>query len=138
MHDAEHPWHVIGQTTSTFGVRRDALVRDARLLRWGSTVGAPFDASTWAALQHVRPFAWRHLLSDLDGYASVRGLGKVVAKPAARLVLNLVSVWGRHPTRQLVAPTRDLAVHAESGRVPEDVGWDELGRAASVGPTSDD
>lgn len=122
-------WRRVRQTTSTFGVRRDALLEDHRLLRLGTTVGAPFDAATWVALQRLRPFPWRHLFADLDPHLSPRGLAKVPAKPVMRTVLNVVSTARRRLPRVLLAPREDLAMHLERDLVPPGGGWDELGRS---------
>lgn len=125
----DRAWHRVRQTTSTFGVRRDALLEDARLLKFGSMVGAPFDAATWVALQGLEPFVWRRMLSDLDGYASARGVAKVAAKPVMRAALDVVARRRRLPARVLMAPVDDLAMHLESALVPADGGWEALGRA---------
>lgn len=121
-------WHRVRQTTSTFGVRRDALLEDHRLLRLGTTVGAPFDAATWVALQRLRPFPWRHLFADLDPHLSPRGLAKVPAKPVMRTVLNVVSGARRRPPRVLLAPREDLAMHLERDLIPPGAGWEQLGQ----------
>lgn len=121
-------WHRVRQTTSTFGVRRDALLEDARLLRLGSTVGAPFDSATWVALQGIQPFPWRHTLRDLDPYLTPRGLVKVPAKPLMRGVLNAAARTRRRP-RVLMAPREHLAMHLEHDKVPPGAGWDQLGRS---------
>lgn len=124
---AGHRWDRVGATTSTFGVRSTALLRDRWLLDLGSRVGAPFDTATWHALQGFRPFPWGQLLADLEPAPTVRGTVKVVAKPLMRAVLDTAVAVAR-PQRALIAPAHPLAVHAEAGRVPDEAAWAELAR----------
>ena len=134
-----HAWHRIGKTTSTFGVRAGTLRADAWLLDLGSRVGAPFDTATWHALQGLRPFPWRHLLSDLDPAPSLRGVAKVAAKPVMRAALNVTPVLS--PRRTLIAPVEHLAVHLESGHLSAGTDWAALARQieANAGrPAPDD
>ncbi|RBY87387.1 hypothetical protein [Blastococcus sp. TF02A-26] len=136
VHAGGHRWQRIAKTTSTFGVRARALRSDRWLLDLGSRVGAPFDTATWHALQRLRPFPWRHLLSDLDPAASRRGTAKVVAKPAMRAVLNTAGLVSR--PRVLVAPVDDLAVHMEVEHLSGGTDWAALARqvetAHGLGP----
>jgi hypothetical protein len=120
-------WHRVRGTTSTFGVRRSALLADARLLKLGSMAGAPFDGATWHSLQGATPYSWRHLLHDLEPGRSPRGLAKVVAKPVMRAVVN-VATRRAGRIRVLVGPVQDQAMHLEEGVVPPDEGWEEYAR----------
>ena len=126
-------WDRIGKTTSTFGVRSAALLADRRLLDLGSRVGAPFDTATWHALQGFRPFPWRHVLADLDPAPGARGMVKVLAKPLMRTVLNGVTAVAR-PSRTLIAPVQDLAVHMELGQVSAEVDWAAVAAAVRADP----
>lgn len=128
----DHVWDRSAKTTSTFGVRAGVLLADRWLLELGSRVGAPFDTATWHALQGLRPFPVRHLLSDLAPAPSVRGVVKVVGKPLMRAVLDVV-VAVRRPRRVLLATQRQLAVHMETAQLPADPCWPEL--AARVADT---
>jgi hypothetical protein len=125
-------WRRVRGTTSTFGVRRAALLEDQRVLKLGSMVGAPFDGATWHALQGVAPFSWRYLLHDLDPYWRPRGVAKVVAKPLMRAVLNLEVTRARSRARVLAAPATDLAAHLEEGLIPTGYDWEARARALSV------
>ncbi|WP_369139308.1 hypothetical protein [Modestobacter versicolor] len=123
-------WDRIPTTTSTFAVRSAALAADRWLLDLASRAGAPFDVSSWHALQGFRPFAWRHLLSDLHPEPSLRGAAKVVGKPVMRGLLDVAAAVAR-PSRVLVAPAEDLAMHLEPGQVAAS-GWDWAGLAERV------
>lgn len=124
------PWHRTRQTTCTYGVRRGTLLADAWLLKLGSMAGGMWDAATWATVQRVEPYPWRYVLRDPAGYWSVRGVGKVVAKPAMRVLLNLIARFVPRPRRSLVAPEGNLAMHLETELVPAGAGWESLGRSA--------
>lgn len=130
VHVGGQSWQRAGKTTSTFGVRSSVLRADRWLLDLGSRVGAPFDIATWHALQSLRPFPWRHLLSDLDPAPGLRGRVKVVAKPVMRAVLDVVTA-ATGPSRVLVAPDEDLAAHLEVDHLPSGFDWGALaGRIA--------
>lgn len=122
-------WHRVAQTTSTFGVRSDALRADTRLIKLGSTVGGAFDAATWVALQHEAPFPWRSIHRELSGFWGWRGMAKIVARPIARATLNIAAKQPSRAARTLIAPTEHLAVHAEQSFVPAGGGWAELARS---------
>ncbi len=122
-------WGRIGHTTSTFAVRGEQLVEDAWAHRLISYAGAPFDSATWHALQSVEPYPWRHLAADLDPHLSVRGVAKVVGKPAMRPIVNLISHYFRQDPRRLVAPERNLALHVELDSPTGDYDWAALARS---------
>jgi len=117
-------WHRIGSTTSSMAVTREALLADAGLLKLGTRAGAPFDLTTWSALQGISPYPWRYLLRDLDGYPTPRGVAKVVAKPPMRALLNVVAALRPAPARRsLWAPVADLAMHLEVDVMPPGDDW---------------
>jgi hypothetical protein len=128
-------WDRIPATTSSFAVRSAALRADRWLLDLASRAGAPFDVSSWHALQGFRPFAVRHLLADLHPEPSLRGAAKVLGKPVMRGLLDLATAAAR-PARVLIAPAEDLAMHLEPGQV-ELSSWDWAGLARQVAADRD-
>jgi hypothetical protein len=132
-------WRRVSHTTSTFGLRRATLLEDARLLKVGTTPGAPFDAATWHALQGIQPYPWRYLFTDLAGHLRPRGIAKVVGKPPMRAVVNgAARRRASRGRRLLIAPISDLAMHLESDVIPAGTTWEELARECLASTHGDD
>lgn len=101
-------WYRSFATTSTFGVRGDALRADAALLRLMPFTGGAWDIATCLALQGYRPFGLADLGPDPDGSA-LRGLvrGLVRAVVGARTTRRA----SRH--RVMLGSDPELAWHME-------------------------
>ena len=133
--DASRPastWQVAGRTwrrawdsTSTFGVRAEALRQDAAQLRLASRAGGPWDHTCVLTVQGVPAYPWRHLHADLFLRVSRASAGRVVARPVLRAALDVAALQrargGR--ARTWVAPVVDLATHAEPGYVAAGTDW---------------
>lgn len=122
------PWRRIDSTTSTFGGRWDAVVRDVRLLQAVPWTGAAWDRTTCLALQGVTPYPWRHVLSDLvvpSTPAQHRAL-RVAWRVAGRVAVNLRAQ--RLPSHRgvLVAPETPLVGHMNLPYEERPEHWDDV------------
>jgi hypothetical protein len=108
-------WYRAVATTSTFGVRRQALVEDFRLLRHFPLTGGAWDNSTCLAVQGYAPFSGQRLRRDLFPVgelpigrwprSTARGLLRLASMPLAR----------RRPERRrmLMGSDPELVTHME-------------------------
>ena len=124
-------WRRAWDSTSTFGVRAQALREDRALLRLCSRAGGPWDHACVLAVQGVPPYPWSALHANLFLRLSRASAGRVVSRPLLRAAVDLASRTG---SRTGVAPVVDLATHAEPGYVAPGTDWGELVR---TGPESE-
>lgn len=118
-------WRQAWASTSTFGLRAEALREDAALLRLCSRCGGPWDHACVLATQGVRPYPWRTQHTDLHLRPSWASAGRVVSRPLLRAMVDLAAT-GR--SRTWIAPEVDLATHAEPGHVAPGSDWATMGR----------
>ena len=116
-------WVRVGSTTATFGVGREALLKDRWALALATRAGSPWDCAAWASLQGIRPYPLRYVFRNLDARSGVRGILKVVAKPVMRVLVDLVALARNKSGRRLFAPHENLAVHAEAYEVDNLAIW---------------
>jgi len=108
-------WRRISAITSTFGMRREALRQDERLLWLCPWSGCAWDHTSCLVAQGYEPYPWRHLFADLIVPSTPRNqrLRRAAIKIIMRVVVNLRS--HRRPSRRrvLVSPTPALVAHME-------------------------
>jgi len=109
-------WQRVYDSNASFGIRRDLVAADAPLLRAGSRSGAGWDHTMLLLTNGLRPFSWRHLLSDLYLEPRAPSLAKAAARPVIRTWLNLLQASRRgRPGSAWYAPVEDLSTHVEVG-----------------------
>ena len=109
-------WHRVYDTNASFGVRPDVLAADTRLLQAASFSGAGWDHTMMLLTSGLRPFSWRHVLSDLHLRPTPQAVARAGARPVIRSTLNLVhAARGSRAGRAWWAPVEDLSTHVEEG-----------------------
>jgi hypothetical protein len=120
-------WRRIDSTASTFGMRREALRQDERLLRLCPWSGCAWDHTSCLVAQGYEPYPWRHLFADLIVPSTPRNqrLRHAAVKIAMRVIVNLRS--HRRPSQQrvLVSPAPALIAHLELPGF-DNAGWHKL------------
>ena len=120
-------WRRTWDSTSTYGLREQALREDARLLRLWTHCGGPWDHTTVSAVQGVPPYDPRHLYGDLFLRPSRASAGRVLTRPLLRAAADL-SALSRG--RTWLAPVEDLATHVEPGHLSPARDWAAIAEAA--------
>jgi hypothetical protein len=109
-------WHRVYDTNASFGVRREVVASDARLLRAASFSGAGWDHTMMLLTSGLRPFSWRHVLTDLHVRPQPQALARAAARPVIRTSLNLLhAARGSRAGSAWWAPVEDLSTHVEEG-----------------------
>jgi hypothetical protein len=121
-------WYRGLATTSTFGVRRAALLEDAPLLRLMPYTGGAWDRTSCLTLQGLRPFTREELAEDLLPFrrepasrwprALVRGIVRLALSPRAlRRSSRRRLMYGSDP---------DQAGHLELAHLSPGTDWEKL------------
>lgn len=86
-------WRRIDGVTSTFGMRREALRQDERLLWLCPWSGCAWDHTSCLVAQGYRPYPWRHLFVDLivPSTPPNQRLRRATIKVVMRVAVNLRS-----------------------------------------------
>ena len=116
-------WRRAWDSTSTFGLRAQALREDAALLRLCSRCGGPWDNTCVAVVQGVAPYPLRHLHADLFLRLSRASAERVVTRPLLRAAADLAATRRR---RTWIGPEVDLATHCELGHLSSGTDWAAL------------
>lgn len=120
-------WQRIPNTTSTFGMRREALMQDERLLWLCPWSGCAWDRTSCLAAQGYEPYPWRHIFADLVVPSTPRDqrVQRAVVKIVMRVVVNLRSHRRPSRRRMLIAPDPNLVAHMEPP-LPNAGAWSAL------------
>jgi hypothetical protein len=108
-------WRRLDSTASTFGMRREALRQDERLLRLCPWSGCAWDHTSCLVAQGYEPYPWRHLFADLIVPSTPRNqrLRRAAVKIVMRVIVNLRSHRRRSQRRIMVSPAPALIAHME-------------------------
>ncbi len=122
------PWRRIDSTTSTFGGRTAAIVRDERLLRAVPYTGAAWDRTTCLAVQGITPYPWPHVLRDLVVPSTPREhrVARVSWRLATRVAINVRSMRRPGQRGALVAPVTPLVGHMNLPYEERPAHWDAV------------
>jgi hypothetical protein len=133
---AGNTWYRIGSTTSSFGLRRRALLEDLRLLRYGALTGGSWDSSSCRMVQGFRAYAPGVVRADLFPFRSVppagwpksiaRGLVRAGALPLSRRPAAKRRVFmGIDPEHAFHMEAGDVAPHPLTRRTSK-IDWVEV------------
>ena len=133
-----HPWRRALSTTSTYGVRVEALVEDYALMKVAMRSGGAWDHTIALMCQGFTPYPAKSLLQTLLGKDCRKSLPRRAAICGVRMGLNVYSIMrmlkpSRH--RTLVAPEIALISHMETEHMA--VGTDWRAVAAQFVPVTD-
>jgi hypothetical protein len=115
-------------TTSSFGVRRRALVQDARLLRLVPYTGGAWDRTSCLTAQGLRPFTRRELVEDLLPFASQPPpqWPRSLARGLLRVSLSARALRRADRRRVMRSADPDQICHLELGLLAPGADWEEL------------
>jgi hypothetical protein len=121
-------WYRGMSTTSSFGVRRRALVADARLLRLMPFTGGAWDRTSCLTAQGLRPFTREELIEDLLPFRRqpVSGWPRALTRGTVRLTLSTRALRRASHRRVMRAADPDLAGHLELDQLSPGTDWEQL------------
>jgi hypothetical protein len=121
-------WYRGMSTTSSFGVRRGALVADARLLRLMPYTGGAWDRTSCLTAQGLRPFTRRELTDDLLPFFNQppSGWPRALTRGAVRLTLSARALRRASRRRVMRAADPDQAGHLELDQLSPGTDWEQL------------
>jgi hypothetical protein len=121
-------WYRGLATTSSFGVRRGALVQDARLLRLVPFTGGAWDRTTCLTAQGLRPFTRRELVEDLLPFTSQPApeWPRSLARGMLRVTLSTRALRRVSRRRVMRGCDPDQICHLELGVLAPGDDWAEL------------
>ncbi|WP_419758718.1 hypothetical protein [Acidisoma sp.] len=132
-----HPWRRALSTTSTFGVRVQALVEDHAMMMRAMYTGGAYDHTTCLMYQGFTPYPMKSLVQTLLNSETSGGFARRAAICGVRMGINLYSLMrilkpSRH--RILMAPEPALITHLETKHMAVGTDWEKVASQCSVAP----
>ena len=119
------PWERILSTTSTFGGRVKAILKDERLLMLCPLSGGAWDYATCLAYRGEPPFPWPELRDEFmfRREGTLLKKARFSARSIARVVVNVRAHRLQEHRRFLAAPWPNVATHLETEFLAEGHDW---------------
>lgn len=126
-------WFRMMSTTSTYGVRGDALGADIRLLRFTPYTGGAFDHASCLTVQGMQPYTWGEVATDLLPVRQSPGTWpRAVFRGSTRAIANVLSHRGEDRHRVMYAADPEVACHMETPFMASGTDWLEVARKTAA------